>query len=135
MSKLLERLRDASRSGVYRAATAHAIVDATRGSALDVQTIDAANDPLDAIARVLRFPAWYGRNWDALEDLLADLSWRPGRERVLVFAAYPGGRDLDRLLDVLRSAAAHWAGRGVPFFAVMIDPAKKLPLPELYRGA
>jgi len=35
---------------------------------------------------------------------------------------------------VLCSAAQYWAERGKPFFAVFIDPEKKLE-PELYRGA
>ena len=34
-------------------------------------------------------------------------------------------------IDVLGSAAEFWASRGTPFFAVFIDPAGKLPLPEL----
>ena len=133
--KLLQRLRDAARSGVYRVSAADAILDATRDGGLDVVVIDAARDPLERIAAALAFPGWFGRNWDALEDSLADLSWRPARGRVLVFATYPSGPDRERLLDVLRSVAAHWAARGTPFFAVLIDPARTLPLAELYSGA
>ena len=39
------------------------------------------------------------------------------------------------LIDVLRSAAEYWAGRGRPFFALFIDPQKRLALADLYREA
>lgn len=132
MSKLLQRLRDAKRSGVYRASSARAIQEATRASALDVVPIDAQK-PLEAIARELQFPAWFGDNWDALEDSLGDLSWRKGEGHVLLFTGYPEERAL--LIDVLRASAEYWAGRGKPFFAVFIDPGRRLELPDLYREA
>ena len=134
MGKLLQRLTDPARSGVYRASDARAIQEATRGAKLDVVAIEAKEELFDSLARALDFPQWFGRNWDALEDVLDDLSWRKGGEgHVLVFRSYPEGEELGILLDVLRSSAEYWAGRGKPFFAVFLDPAKKLTLPELYR--
>ena len=136
MSKLLERLRDATRSGVYRASDAHPIEDATRASGLDVVTIDTdERDLFAALARALAFPSWFGANWDALEDSLGDLSWRSGDGYVLVFRSYPEGETLEKLIEVLRSSAEYWASQRKPFFAVLVDPAKRLELPELYRGA
>ena len=135
MSKLLQRLRDPARSGVYRASAAQAIEDATRGSALDVVTIDAGANVFDAMARALDFPDWFGGNWDALEDCLSDLAWRKGEGHVLVLRSYPAGDERGVLTDVLRAAAEYWAGRGKPFFAVFIDPQKRLALPDLYREA
>ena len=135
MSKLLERLRDAARSGVYRSGEAKAILEATRGSGLDMVTIDAANDVLGSIARALDFPDWFGANWDALEDCLSDLSWRRGDGHVLIFASIPDGDARRLLLDVLRSSAEYWRTRGKPFFAILLDPARKLELPDLYRAA
>ena len=133
MSKLLQRLRDAKRSGVYRTSDARAILEATAGGGLDVVAIDAGADPLQSIAKALAFPEWFGGNWDALEDSLGDLSWRKGEGHVLIFSGEPKERQL--LIDVLRSSAAYWAGRGRPFFAVFVDPAGKLSLPALYREA
>ena len=133
MSKLLQRLRDAKRSGVYRAKGPEAINEATAGSKLDVVVLDAAQKPVEKIARALAFPEWFGGNWDALEDSLGDLSWRKGEGHVLVFTGYP--EESAQLIDVLRSSAEYWAGRRRPFFAVFIDPLRKLPLPDLYREA
>ncbi|MFN2643811.1 MAG: barstar family protein [Burkholderiales bacterium] len=135
MSKLLERLRDPVRSGVYRARTAKDIEQVTQASGLDVVSIDAQGDVFGAMARSLAFPSWFGANWDALEDSLSDLSWRERDGHVLLFSGYPSGDALRQLIDVLRSSAAYWAARGEPFFAVFIDPQKALPLPDLYREA
>ncbi len=107
MGKLLERLQDAARSGVYRAGSDVAVLEATRG------------------------------NWDALEDCLSDLSWRQAGGYVLLFRSFEA-LDQDQLgilIDVLASSAEFWAGRGKAFFAVFIDPARKLSLPELFRGS
>jgi hypothetical protein len=133
MGKLLQRLTDPARSGVYRTIDERAIQDATRDAKLDVVAVEAEEKLFDSLSRALDFPQWFGRNWDALEDVLDDLSWRKGDGHVLVFRSYPAGEELGILLDVLRSSAEYWAGRGKPFFAVFIDPARKLALPDLFR--
>ena len=132
MGKLLERLLDATRSGVYRAARADEILDAVHGSELRLFTIAYAEKDalLKRIAQALDFPDWFGGNWDALEDCLSDL---PAAGYVLLFEHAKAGDDLGVLIDVLRSSAEQWAERGKPFFAVFIDPARALPLPELFR--
>jgi len=137
MGKLLERLQDASRSGVYRAGSDAAILEAIRGSPLDVVPIELSDDVFGVLAKSLDFPEWFGRNWDALEDCLSDLSWRKAGGSVLIFRNFEA-LDQDRrgiLIDVLASSAEFWAGRGKPFFAVFVDPACKLSLPELFRGS
>ena len=140
MAKLIERLKDAARSGVYRASRADAIEDALRGSRLSLARI-ALQDATDKttllrhIAARLGFPAWIGENWDALEDCLTDLSWREGEGNVLVFEGFQflPGDEVGVLIDVMVSAAEFWAGRGKPFFAVFVDPDRTLMLADLYR--
>jgi hypothetical protein len=51
---------------------------------------------------------------------------------VLLFDGPKAGDDLGVLLDVLGSSASERAARGKPFFAVLIDPSRSLPLPELF---
>jgi hypothetical protein len=133
MSKLLQRLSDPVRSGVYRTREERAILDATRGAPLDIAVIEASENLFDSLSRGLELPSWFGRNWDALEDVLADLSWRKGDGHIVIFRSYPADESLGILVDVLRSSAEHWMGRGKPFFAVFVDPSKKLALPDLYR--
>jgi len=140
LGKLTQRLNDAARSGVYRAAGADEIEDAVRGTRLDLARValEGIEDKEALLARLgeaLGFPDWFGANWDALEDCLGDLSWRPGNGHVLLFAggaALPAD-DLGILLDVLKAAAAFWAERGRPFFAVFLDPDHAMALPDLFR--
>lgn len=134
MGKLIERLLDASRSGVYRSPRAEPIMDAVRGSALSLVKIRAHGKEalLTHIAAGLDFPDWFGQNWDALEDCLTDLSWRNAAGHVLVFEEPQPGDDLGVLIDVLHSVAEYWARRGERFFAVFIDPSRALALPDLY---
>jgi hypothetical protein len=94
---------------------------------------------LDELARVLGFPAHFGRTWDALEDCLTDLGWLPGAGyRLVVLAA-------DRLLardpagyatfialleDVGRAwataATGHPERGAIPFHTVLVVPARRL---------
>jgi len=140
MGKLTARLNDAARSGAYRVPRPDEVVDATLGTRLDLARVDlggaAGKEALLArLAQALGFPEWFGGNWDALEDCLADLSWRAGAGHVLLIER-PGDLPLDDLgvlIDVLAAAAEHWRGRGRPFFAVFVDPEGALALPELFR--
>ena len=140
MGKLLGRMKDASRSGVYRATADPVVLEVAGEADLEVIPVSlaAVHDKeglMKTLAEALRFPKWFGANWDALEDCLSDLSWRDAPGRVLVFRELDALPRDDRgvLLEVLRSAAQFWAGRGKPFFAVFIDPQRTLALPDLYK--
>ena len=140
MGKLTERLLDPSRSGVYRASRTEEIEDAVRGTDLRLARVSLAGARdketlLDAFSAALGFPDWFGRNWDALEDCLADLSWRPGAGHVVLIERSEALAQDERgiLTDVLRASAESWAGRKRSFFAVFVDPAKASALPELFR--
>jgi RNAse (barnase) inhibitor barstar len=140
MGKLLGRMKDASRSGVYRATGDPVVLEVAGEAGLDVIAVSlaAARDKdslMTTLAQALDFPKWFGANWDALEDCLSDLSWRDAPGWVLVFHDFDAlsRDDLGVLLEVLRSAAQFWAARGRPFFAVFIDPQRSLALPDLYK--
>jgi Barstar (barnase inhibitor) len=81
---------------------------------------------LGAIGRVLRFPAYYGGNLDALEECLGDLSWLPAAEVVLVWAGDEALRRADpwshrALLDVLTGAVRASAGSVRPLRVVLAE--------------
>lgn len=137
MGKLGLRLRDASRSGVYRVTRSDEVVEAARETGLRLEIVPFAAKPalLKNIAAALAFPDWFGQNWDALEDCLTDLSWSSAAGHVLLFDGARVGDDFGVLVDVLTSSAEYWASRGKPFFAVFIDVTAALPLPELFRQA
>lgn len=133
--KLIQRLQDPSRAGVYRVSRVDEVEDAVQGSKLSLVRIAFADKAalLNNMACALGFPDWFGHNWDALEDCLTDLSWRDAPGHVLLIESPRAGDDLGVLVDVLRSSAEFWASRGKPFFALFVDPERALPLPELFR--
>lgn len=108
-------------SGVYRSEV---------GPAGAVE-IDLGDRPIEAIARALQFPDWFGGNWDALEDCLGDLSWRKSASTVLAMRNFQRNDDLGILIDILSSTAQFWAEQGESFVAVLIDPRHELDLPDL----
>lgn len=71
---------------------------------------------LTELGRVLDFPAYYGGNWDALEECLVDLSWHDGPLRVLITDADALADDLrESLIEIFLQAARAWAAEGRTF--------------------
>jgi hypothetical protein len=72
-----------------------------------------------------RFPDWVAPNWDALDDVLGDLSWLgPSDGYLVTLTDWDGFASRDRadadLVDaILTDAATAWADRGTPFVTVV----------------
>lgn len=82
-------------------------------------------------ARAMRFPDYFGHNWDALEECLMDLEWLPAKGYILLFldadlVLSEDEEGFQSLVDVLRDAGEAWASgqagtssnRSVPFHVV-----------------
>jgi hypothetical protein len=123
-------LTDPSQGGAYfvDAQDAQDLADAAGGLQFAVARIELGGcrdkaTALAAIARGLRFPDWFGANFDALADSLGDMSWLPARGYLLLLEHADAWREADddnfaMLLDVLNEAAASWGDQGTPFWAV-----------------
>jgi hypothetical protein len=85
---------------------------------------------LEECERSYRFPPWFGHNWDALADCLADLSWLPppapgsGTGILTVFEhcdafARSALDDYDIALEVWEEVAEAWRRIGVPFTVLL----------------
>jgi RNAse (barnase) inhibitor barstar len=108
-------------------AAAEALVRLAQSLGLDAARVDLDGcidkaGFLQRTAATLGFPSWFGDNWDALFDCLADLSWRPGHGCVLVFENTGGMRRhapeaLDTAVAILGDAAVAWDERGRMFRA------------------
>lgn len=63
---------------------------------------------LGVLAQSLRFPRYFGWNWDALEECLCDLTWLANVDRVVLvhegLPLSPQGEQLAIYLDVLTEA-------------------------------
>ena len=130
MPSLLKLLPNSKRAGVYQTAIAAAeIVAAAETVGLDVVKVDLGGARgksalLDRIAKALRFPAHFGKNWDALNDCLTDLEWLDGKGWVVIVSnaqsfADKYQEDFTAAIDVLTSAAAHWRELKKPFWIVI----------------
>lgn len=134
-------LADAERAGLYRMPATGCAPLTTAAAALGFPClrVDLAGclDKgclLDRLARALSFPAWFGRNWDALADCLTDLAWMPAAGYVLVLGlgtapAASLEADLRTALAVLEDATAYWREQNVPFWVFVdpVGPAAALP--------
>lgn len=108
---------------------AAAIVQFARSLGFDAVRIDLAGCTdkaglLDRTAEALGFPAWFGGNWDAFFDCLADLGWRRAAGYVLVYENTGDLRrhapeSLDTAVAILGDAAVAWETRGTPFRALV----------------
>lgn len=70
---------------------------------------------LRILAQQFQFPAYFGHNWDALEECLRDLSWLPVGNieiRHHDLPLPPGSQDRQTYLQILQSAAEFWAKSG-----------------------
>jgi RNAse (barnase) inhibitor barstar len=86
---------------------------------------------MQAFARDLQLPDYFGANWDALFDCLTDLEWAPAPGHVLVLRGLEGlarraPQDYAVLLDVLSEAAASWQEEDLPFYALLVGEASAL---------
>ena len=79
---------------------------------------------LAACAQAMRFPSYFGHNWDALEECLTDLAWAPASDYVLLYddvagfaSAHPAEWATARA--ILAGAIAHWRARGTPMYVLL----------------
>ncbi|MEA2754928.1 MAG: hypothetical protein QOJ54_1217 [Aliidongia sp.] len=65
---------------------------------------------MQSIADALLFPAYFGRNWNALYDCLRDFHWTDKKNIVLIHNNLPvlANEDLKTYLGILRDAVTDW---------------------------
>jgi RNAse (barnase) inhibitor barstar len=119
---------------VHRGTSASGVVKTPHGYALRTIQGKKCRTPsglFNEFARALAFPDYFGHNWDALEECLADLEWLPAKGYILLItdtqAVLPEAEeDYDTLLEILDDAGEAWSkghtaeGRSAPFHVVFI---------------
>ena len=93
-------------------------------AAIDFGGCTGKDDALARFARALRFPDWFGGNWDALQDCLSDLSWLRAEGYLLLLDDVAQWRAADPesfgiTLDILEQAGNAWRLQLKPFWAVL----------------
>lgn len=142
VAMFVSRLRDGAHAGPYLAPDdVPALLDAVRQSGLALVRVDLAKvcdkaALLAALASAMRFPHWFGGNWDALEECLADLPDTPYGYVLLLDHcarwAEHAPDDFAMALQIFRDVARAWSGRGKGFWTLIGGIAKPVPgLPRL----
>jgi RNAse (barnase) inhibitor barstar len=124
-------LADAAKAGVYHLPQSDkqqllAAAKAGGLAAFRVNLVKAGDKEqmLAAVAKALKFPDWFGHNFDALADCLADMSWKPA-EGYLVLLEHCDGihgraeQDFVSTLQIFEQAANDWREEGVPFWCLV----------------
>lgn len=97
--------------------TASALVKAPAGFALRVihgKKCATSAGLFTEFARAIGFPDYFGHNWDAMEECLADLEWLPAKGYILLItdaqAVLPGDEDeYETFLEILSDAGEAWS--------------------------
>ena len=121
-------LADAQKAGVYHLPNMakDVIIETAKANGFATFRIDLGragdkDDLLAAIAKALNFPDWFGRNFDALADCLADMEWAPADGYLVLLEHCDGihGRaeaDFVQALQIFETAANEWREQGIPFW-------------------
>jgi RNAse (barnase) inhibitor barstar len=144
LTTLSKILANPQRCGVFRFSGETGKIESAAWAAglasykLDMGSAHNKIDLLDAFAATLKFPDYFGRNWDALDECLSDLAWIDAPGWVLTIenstqVAVNNQETLATAIQVLQSAAEYWQGEGKSFWAILLDDGKaRLPeLPQL----
>jgi len=121
---------DPKRSGVYAInGTTDELERAASAAGLLIVKLDLARARgktglLSLFAKTLKFPKYFGRNWDALHDFLTDLGWLNTKGWLLIMAngksyARRHNEHFGTAIEVLRAAAEYWRSAGKPFWVLV----------------
>ena len=127
MHDLSLRLKNVKEAGVY---VVTCELDDVRAAAreaglvlfdVDLSNVHSKSEFMAAIAQKIEAPGWFGKNWDALADALADLSWKnaPGYVLLLVHSSDHFNllkNDHDVARDILETTVDYWKSQGKPFW-------------------
>ena len=91
---------------------------------LNGSTINDKTSFLNACGEAMSFPAYYGHNWDALDECITDLEWCPAQGYVLLYDHVErfAGDEPEQwsiALDILREATNYWHNANKPMYVLL----------------
>jgi RNAse (barnase) inhibitor barstar len=139
-------LTDPGEAGVFARPPDAAALDAAAERAglarwtVDLARVRTKEALLAALAERLEFPEWFGDNWDALNDVLAERAWEQSKGVMLTLEhcgelAHADPETFETALEVLDSVAESCYDEDIPFW-VFVDgvDAEAFDLPVLGEG-
>jgi RNAse (barnase) inhibitor barstar len=75
--------------------------------------------------QVMKFPDYFGNNWDAWEECVTDLSWVPSSSYLFVYRntenfTTNSPQDWTILLDIFHSIISYWQQQNIAFFVILL---------------
>lgn len=125
-----------SNLGLLRSATRQGFF----GGIIDGQAVADKATFLHAAARALRFPAYFGHNWDAFEECVTDMAWARGAEGYLLLYDNPrpfataAPLEWQKALGILAEAVAYWREKDRAFYVLLRHTRGAAPEFPLLRG-
>jgi RNAse (barnase) inhibitor barstar len=79
---------------------------------------------LKTVADALKFPSYFGMNWDALDECLTDMSWKKATGYVIVFANFKSvseniAEEVGTIKSILAASAEYWMRKKVQFYIIL----------------
>lgn len=95
----------------------------------DLSACSTTTEVLTALGEACAFPAWYGANFDALLDCLADPDWHTAPGQLLLITGFAClrrniGEDLSILQDALAAAVEERKTSAHPLWILIDAPAR-----------
>jgi Barstar (barnase inhibitor) len=93
---------------------------------LDGKEISTKEAFLSKAAQAMKFPEYFGYNWDAFDECITDLEWFPAQRYALVYdqpdifaKADPIGWQIAR--DILQAAVEYWQKTDTPMDVFLVN--------------
>ncbi|MEI7455584.1 MAG: barstar family protein [Nitrosomonadales bacterium] len=87
----------------------------------ELKGVKGKKNLLNALSRATKYPGEFGENWDALVDVLCDLSWDAAPGFVLVLHNVSptlglSSNDREIAQDIFDDTVVYWRQRNIPFW-------------------
>lgn len=130
--------------GVYRTGLRTSAASLTRAAEchgwrafhIDGRELATKAEFLEAGARALRFPSYFGGNWDAFEESLNDMGWAPAQGYLVVFDRAGGFArtqpdEFAVALSIFQESVRRWQRLGTPLIVLLRGVGRVAGVPWL----
>jgi RNAse (barnase) inhibitor barstar len=91
---------------------------------IDISGITSRDKLFEAVAIAMRFPDYFGKNWNAFEECIRDFEWLPANGYLLLIKGIEDfqascSADFNILMEVLIEAKEYWFEQKKPFQCIL----------------
>jgi RNAse (barnase) inhibitor barstar len=91
---------------------------------LDGSVIASADDLLNGLSDIMKFPDYFGYDWNPLTDCLRDMEWLPAKGYVILFS-HPANfkrnspNSFKIFLEIIETVFEYWSSRQIRFLLIL----------------